>query len=72
MYLHTQRFSALEPQQFSQAVHQGRFRLGIRKKGFFYDKSGEALAQVAQRCGCAIPGDTQGQSGWGSEHLMEL
>ena len=35
--------------------------------------SNEALAQVAQRCsGCLIPGDTQGQAGQGSEHLMEL
>jgi len=32
-----------------------------------------ALAQVAQRGdGCPIPGDTQGQVGWSSEHLMEL
>ena len=31
------------------------------------------MTQVAQRCGgCPIPGDTQGQAGWGSEHLMEL
>ena len=22
--------------------------------------------------GCPIPGDIQGQAGWGSEHLMEL
>ena len=29
----------------------------------------EALAQVTQRCGgCSVPGDTQGQAGWGSEH----
>jgi len=36
--------------------------LSTRKK-FFYCKSGEALAQVAQRGdGCPIPGDTQGQS----------
>ena len=35
---------------------------------FFYSKGGEALAQVAQRGGgCPIPGDTQGQAGWGSE-----
>ena len=35
--------------------------------------SNEALAQVAQRCsGCLIPGDTQGQAGQGSEHLLEL
>ena len=39
----------------------------------FYHQGGEALAQVAQRGGgCPIPGDTQGQAGWGSEHLMEL
>jgi len=29
----------------------------------------EALAQVTQRGGgCPIPGDTQGETGWGSEH----
>ena len=34
----------------------------------FYNKSGEALAQVAQRGGeCPVPGDAQGQAGWGSE-----
>ena len=39
----------------------------------FYHQGGEAVAQVAQRGGgCPIPGDTQGQAGWGSEHLMEL
>jgi len=40
---------------------------------FFYDKGDEALAQVAQKGGgCPVPGDTQGQAGWGSEYLMEL
>ena len=30
----------------------------------------ETLEQVDQRCdGCPIPGDTQGQAEWGSEHL---
>ena len=30
--------------------------------------NGGALRQVAQRGGgCPIPGDTQGQAGWGSE-----
>ena len=39
----------------------------------FYNNSGEALAQVAQRGGGhLVPRDTQGQAGWGSEHLMEL
>ena len=38
-----------------------------------YKHSGEALAQVAQRGGgCPTLGDTQGQAGWGSEHLTEL
>ena len=38
-----------------------------------YNQSGEALAQAAQRGGgCPIPADIQGQTGWGSEHLMEL
>jgi len=33
----------------------------------------EALAQFAQKGGgFPNPGDTQGQAGWGSEHLMEL
>ena len=31
------------------------------------------MAQAAQRGGgCPVPGDTQGQAGWDSEHLMEL
>ena len=31
-----------------------------------YSESGEAQAQVAHRsCDCSIPGDTQGQAGWG-------
>ena len=31
--------------------------------------TGEALAQVAQRCGgCPVLGDIQGQAAWGSEH----
>ena len=34
----------------------------------FYNTGGEALAQVAQwGGGYPIPGDTQGQAGWGSE-----
>ncbi len=49
----------------------GRFRLDIRKS--FYSKGGEALAQAAYRGGgCPIPGNTQGQAGWGLEPLMEL
>ena len=49
----------------------GRFRLDIRI--FFYDKGVEAVAHVAHRSGgCPIPGDTQGQAGQGSEHLIEL
>jgi len=33
----------------------------------FYSKGSEALEQVAQRGGeCPIPGDIQGQVGWGS------
>jgi len=48
-------------------VKEGRFRLAIKEK-FFYDKGGETLAQVAQRgSGCPIPGNIQGQVGWGSE-----
>ena len=34
----------------------------------FYNTGGEALAQVAHKGDeCPIPGDTQGQAGWGSE-----
>ena len=34
----------------------------------FYDDDGETLAQVAQRDGgCPVPGNIQGQVGWGSE-----
>ena len=43
------------------------------RKTVFYDKSSEAVAQVAQRGGgCPVPGDTQGEAGPGSEHLMGL
>jgi len=53
-------------------LKEGRYRLEIRKK-FFYNKGGEALAQVVQRGGgYSIPGVTQGQAGQGSEQLMEL
>ena len=46
---------------------------GRYKKEVLYNKGGDALAQVAQRGGgCPIPGDAQGQVGWGSEHPMEL
>jgi len=48
-------------------LKEGRFTVHIRQK-FFYDKSGEALEQVAQIGGeCPIPGDSQGQAGRGSE-----
>ena len=42
-------------------------------KEVFYNKGSESLAQVAQKGGgCPIPGDTRGQAGQSSEHLMEL
>jgi len=48
-------------------LKEGRFRLDVRKK-FFYYEGGEALAHIAQRsCGCPLPGSVQGQSGWGFE-----
>jgi len=53
-------------------LKEWRFRLDTRNQ-FFYCKGGETLKQVAQKGGgCPIPGDIQGQVGWGSEHLMEL
>ena len=34
--------------------------------GILYSGCGDTLEQVAQRnCGCPIPGDIQGQIGWG-------
>jgi len=44
-------------------------RLGLdRREDLFYSEGGETLAQVAQRVGrCPIPGNIQGQVGWGSE-----
>ena len=48
-------------------LREGRFRLDIRKKSF-YIEGGETLAQVAQRSGGSpVPGNIQGQIGWGSE-----
>ena len=38
------------------------------RKTFFYDEGSETVEQVAQRsCGCPIPGNIQGQVGWGFE-----
>jgi len=46
----------------------GRFRWNTRKK-LLYNKGGEALAQVTQRCGGSpVLGDIQSQDGY--EHLM--
>ena len=40
---------------------------------FLLSNGGEALAQAAQRGGgCPIPGDIQGKTEWGSEHLTDL
>jgi len=37
-----------------------------------YDEGGETLAQVAQRDGrCPIPGNIQGQVGWGSAQPVQ-
>jgi len=45
----------------------------VYKEKVFYNEGSKAQEQVAQRCGgCPIPGDTQGQAGWGSEHLIQL
>ena len=42
----------------------GGLRLDIRKKSC--SEVVEALKEVAQRCGaCPVPGDIQGQAGWG-------
>lgn len=39
----------------------------------FYNRGGEALEKIVQSGGgCLIPGDTQGQAGWCSEHLIGL
>ena len=40
----------------------------LNKEEIFYNEGGETLAQVAQRgSGGPIPGNIQGQVGWGSE-----
>ena len=45
----------------------GRFRLDVRRKHFCYE-GGETLECIAQRGGrCPMPGNIQGQVGWGSE-----
>ena len=46
---------------------KGQIQTGY-KKDLFYSKAGETLAQVVQRGGrCAIPRNTEGQVGRGSE-----
>ncbi|GAB0188666.1 hypothetical protein GRJ2_001331900 [Grus japonensis] len=46
-------------------LKEGRFRLDIKEE-ILYCEGGEALEQVAQRsCGCPMPGNVQGQVGWG-------
>ena len=52
-------------------LKEGRFRLQIRKK-FFTVRVVRHCHRLPRDGGCPIPGDTQGQAGWGSEHLMEL
>ena len=54
----------------------GKVNMSLHYTGYkeeaFYSKGDEALAQVVQRDGgCPIPGDTQGQAGWGSEQLIQ-
>jgi len=40
------------------------------KEDIFYDEDSETLEWAAQRSGrCFIPGNIQGQVGWGSEQL---
>jgi len=47
-------------------IKEGRFELDIRK--VFCSEDGEAVEQVAQKCGRSpVPGDTEGQAGSGSE-----
>ena len=49
-------------------LREGRFRLYRYQEGIFYDEGGETLKRVAQRgSGGPIPGNIQGQVGWGSE-----
>jgi len=38
------------------------------KGKIFYSEGGEALEQVAQRCGCPVTGDFQGKAGSGPGH----
>ena len=62
-------FSAYEPTRSSQWFQskRGEIQIGCEEE-IFYNNVGEALAQIAQRGGgCPIPGDIQGQHGWGSE-----
>jgi len=47
-------------------LKERRFKLD-RRRTYFYAKGGKTLAQVAQRHRCPVPGDLQGQAGWGSE-----
>ena len=48
------------------ALNETRVDLIRYKEEILYSGGGEALAQAAQSsCGCPIPGNVQGQVGWG-------
>jgi len=52
-------------------IKERRFRLDIRKQ-FFTMWVVRHWHRYSERWWMPCPGDTQGQAGWGSEHLMEL
>jgi len=59
--------SAVIEQRNGFKLKEGRFRLDAKKK-VFYNRSNEALEQVAWRSGgCSVPAETQGQAGQGYE-----
>jgi len=48
-------------------LKEGRFRLDIREE-IFYNEGGETVERIAWRgSGGPVPGNIQGQVGWGSE-----
>jgi len=78
-YFHLKTTDAITEHQRAYCIKLNTPLKELRSLTFWFPKikfivsNSAALAQVAQRGdGCSIPGDIQGQAGWGYEHVTEL